>query len=183
MSSQLKPPPEARLIQQRRDAADPPMSRRQAAATAGISVSQWSDVERGSKRAGQGTVIPVKATAQTLARMAQVVGATTDDLTAVGRTDAASQLQNFERDQGIQQRLSSVPGLGPVIRQVTDTHATELLPIIASALDAIDNSTLPPAARRELTSLFTSNLINDATRRYTELQLILRLAEAQTSPR
>src|SRR5258707_15168029 len=68
------PPPDADLIRFRREAVVPPLSRRQAAARAGISPSQWSDVERGRKRAGPGIVIPVLATAETLAKMAMAVG-------------------------------------------------------------------------------------------------------------
>src|SRR5580658_5700567 len=45
-------PPEAELIRRRREAAVPGLSRRQAAARADISPSQWSDVERGDKQAG-----------------------------------------------------------------------------------------------------------------------------------
>jgi transcriptional regulator with XRE-family HTH domain len=82
-------PPEAELIRRARERCDPAMSRRQAAATAGISPSQWSDVERGQKKAGSGVAVPVLATADTLARMARTVGATADELAAVGREDAA----------------------------------------------------------------------------------------------
>ena len=177
MSAQPEAPAEARLIQQAREQALPPLSRRQAAASAGISVSQWSDIERGSKKAGLGTVVPIRATAQTLARMARTVGLTADSLTAAGRADAAAVLQNLDQEQDLQIRLSSVPGLGAIMtQQVTAADATELLPIIASALDAIDASGLAPPARRELTRHFITNLTHDAQRRHAELLLILRLA-------
>jgi len=51
-----------------------------------------------------------------------------------------------------------------------------LLPLIAAGLDAIEHSDLPSAARRELASTFVDNLIHDATRRYSEMLLLLRLA-------
>src|SRR5262245_25287823 len=98
MSNQPEPPADAHLIRQRREAAVPPMSRRQAAARAGISASQWSDIERGSKKAGHGTIVPIRATAETLARMARAVGATAEELTEAGRTDAADLLQAADQN-------------------------------------------------------------------------------------
>jgi transcriptional regulator with XRE-family HTH domain len=177
MSTEPQPPADALLIRQRREAAAPPMSRRQAAVKAGISPSQWSDIERGSKMAGQGTVVPIRATAETLARMARVVGATANELTAAGRSDAADLLQAAEQDRGLRQRLAAIPGLGTIgARELTEANGQELLPIIAASLDAIEASDLPSPARRELTSMLIGNLVHDASRRHTELLLILRIA-------
>ena len=53
--------------------------------------------------------------------------------------------------------------------------------MIAAGLDEIERSDLPRNAKRELTSFFVANLIHDATRRRSELQLILRLAGDGTS--
>src|SRR5712691_61257 len=111
MSVQSSTPREAQLIRERREAAEPPVSRRQAAAKAGISPSQWSDIERGSKKAGQGTTIPIRATPETLALMAQAVGATADDLSAAGRQDAATLLHTIDEDRKLRHRFSAVPGL------------------------------------------------------------------------
>lgn len=176
-------PPEADLIRTRRESADPALSRRQAAARAGISPSQWSDVERGSKRAGSGVIVPIQATAETLARMAQAVGVTAAELASAGRTDAASQLRALDTDRVMRQRIAAIPGLGAFgPKEPPDAASQELLPLIAASLNAIDRSDLPNSARRELTSLFVSNLTHDAARRHDELQLMLRLATSATQP-
>jgi transcriptional regulator with XRE-family HTH domain len=178
-----EPTAEAQLIGQRREALVPAMSRRQAAAKAGISPSQWSDVERGHKKAGSGVVVPVQATAETLARMARAVGVSADDLVAAGREDAARQLSAFEQEQDLRKRISTVPGLGVLTDlPLPNEDDEELLPLIAAALDAIEDSDLPKAAKRELTSLFIDNVIHDATRRYSELLLMLRLASGGSQP-
>src|ERR1700722_2152904 len=132
------PPAEADLIRRRREGAEPALSRRQAAAKAGISPSQWSDVERGHKMAGAGVAVPVRATAETLARMAQGVGVASDETGAVGRKDAADQPQASRRQRSLGERLAAVPGLGDV--QGLALHGAahdELVPLIASGLEAI----------------------------------------------
>lgn len=183
MSIQPDSPADALLIRRRREAAKPQMSRRQAAARAGISASQWSDVERGSKKAGHGTVVPILATAETLARMARVVGATCDELQAAGRGDAAALLQAAERGRGLRHRLSAILGLGEITaRELATADGQELMPTIAASLDAIEGSGLPAAARRELTSLLIGNLIHDAARRHAELLLILSVAASASQP-
>jgi len=167
-----------------REAAVPPLSRRQAAARAGISPSQWSDVERGSKRAGPGIVIPVQATAETLAKMAAAIGATADQLAAAGRDDAADQLRSATRQQQLGERLAGIPGLGFLAGQArpeADARA-DLLPLVASGLDAIDASNLSTRTRHQITGLFIDNLRHDATRRHHELLLMLRLAEGAIPP-
>jgi len=159
------------------------MSRRQAAAKAGISPSQWSDVERGHKKAGSGVVVPVQATAETLARMARAVGVSVDDLAAAGREDAGSQLRAFEQEHGLRKRISAVPGLSVLTDlPLPNEDDEELLPLIAEALDAIEDSDLPKAAKRDLTNMFVDNLIHDATRRYSELLLVLRLTAGGSQP-
>ena len=183
MSVHPKVPPAAELIRTRREALVPEMSRRQAAVKAGISASQWSDVERGHKKAGSGVVVPVVATAETLARMARVVGASSDDLVASGREDAARQLSALDQGRDLRQRIAAIPGLGSIGAQaLSGSGGEELLPLIAAGLDAIEGSDLPKAAKRDLTGIFTDNLIHDAARRHNELLLILRLAAAGSDP-
>jgi transcriptional regulator with XRE-family HTH domain len=153
------------------------MSRRQAAAKAGISASQWSDVERGHKKAGSGVVVPVQATADTLARMARVVGASADDLAAAGREDAGRQLRTLDQERDLRLRIAAIPGLGTIGTQaLSGTDGAELMPLIAAGLDAIECSELPKTAKRDLTSMFIDNLIHDSARRHSELLLMLRLA-------
>jgi transcriptional regulator with XRE-family HTH domain len=179
MSSQIAPPAEAILIQRRRETASLALSRRQAAARAGISPSQWSDVERGHKKAGGGVIVPVQATAETLARMARVVGVSAEDLAAAGREDAADQLRTLDREGTMRRRLTAIPGLGPIgTLTLTSADGQELLPLIASGLDAIEYSDIPGPAKRDLTAMFIDNLIHDAARRHSELLLILRIAAA-----
>jgi transcriptional regulator with XRE-family HTH domain len=173
---QLRPPAEADLIRQHREASVPEISRRQAAAMAGLSASQWSDVERGQKKAGPGVAVPVQATAETLARMAQVAGVSAEELEAAGRADAADQLRALEGQQRTRQRLVGIPGLGVIAETLPRAASEELLPIVAEALDAIGHSVLSGDAKRELTRAFIDNLIHDVTRRYSELLLMLRLA-------
>ena len=183
-SQEAGPPPEASLIRRTREAAVPPLSRRQAAARAGISPSQWSDVERGSKRAGPGIVIAVQATAETLAKMAAAVGAADDELAAAGRDDAADQLRSATRHQQLGERLAGIPGLGFLAGQARPEAGAraDLLPLVASGLDAIDASTLSTRTRHQITGLFIDNLRHDATRRHHELLLMLRLAEGAIPP-
>ena len=179
----IDPPPEADLIhRRRREASGPPLSRRQAAARAGVSPSQWSDVERGSKRAGPGIVIPVRATAETLAKMAAAVGVSAGELAAAGRDDAAGQLRSATRQQQLGERLAGIPGLGILAGQLGQEAGVqaELLPLVASGLDAIDASQVSARTRNQITGLFIDNLRHDAARRHHELLLMLRLAEEAT---
>ena len=155
----------------------PPLSRRRAAAKAGISPSQWSDVERGHKRAGSGVIVPVQATAETLARMARTVGVSAEELAAAGREDAAQQLRMLEHEGGLRKRIAAIPGLGVAgVHPLTGTDGKEMLPLIAEGLDAIEHANLPNAAKRDFTSMFVDNLIHDAVRRHAKLLLMLRIA-------
>ena len=126
-------------------------------------------------------MVPVRATAETLARMSQALGLTSRDLVAVGRQDAATLLNDLEQDRDLRHRLSAVPGLGFLAGQLQPASAAkELLPAIAASLAAIESSGLSDAARRELTELYVGNLRHDATRRHSELLLLLRIATGST---
>jgi transcriptional regulator with XRE-family HTH domain len=183
MATKIAPPAEAELIRQGRETANPALSRRQAAAKAGISPTQWSDIERGHKTAGGGVIAPVQASAETLARMARVVSVSADDLADAGREDAADQLRALDREGTIRHRLAAIPGLGPIDAQaLTRANGQELLPLIASGLDTIEQSDLSTAAKRDLTAVFVDNLIHDAVRRHSEMLLILRIATASSHP-
>jgi transcriptional regulator with XRE-family HTH domain len=160
------------------------MSRRQAAAQALISPSQWSDIERGHKQAGLGITVPVQATAETLARMAATVGVSADDLAGAGREDAARQLTELVRSHDLRRRVATIPGLGVIGKQeLSGTDGQELLPLIVAVLDEISSSTVSASAKHELTSMFVDNLMHDAARRASELRLMLRIAvDAVTVP-
>ena len=72
------PPPEAKLIRERRGRR----SARQCAMEADVSPTWWREVERGIRRAG----------ADSLAKMARAVWITPDELAGTGRDDAAADL-------------------------------------------------------------------------------------------
>lgn len=88
------PPPEALLIERKRRARVPHLSRTKAALQAGISESRWRQIETGRQR-DHGRDYPAKAPADTLALMAYVVGATPGELRDAGRGDAAADLETL----------------------------------------------------------------------------------------
>jgi hypothetical protein len=70
------------------------LSARKAADLAGISDARWRQIVSGYQSVS-GSYVPVRAPADTLARMAQVVGVTQAELTKAGRTDAAAELKDL----------------------------------------------------------------------------------------
>lgn len=89
-------PPEGALLETLRSAARPKLSVREAARRASISPSRWTQIERGYKQETRELRVPVRAPADTLARMAEVVGATPAQLADAGRKDAADELQRMQ---------------------------------------------------------------------------------------
>lgn len=85
------PPPEATLIAQLRE-KPPRMSMSEAARQAGMSLTRWRQLEHGF-RTFRGAYYAETGPAQTIARMALVVGATPRQLTDAGRADAAAELE------------------------------------------------------------------------------------------
>lgn len=81
------------LIESLRKAIRPAMSVRKAAVSAGISEGRWRSLAKGTHQVSKGTAIPTRAPADTLARMARVVGATADQLRKAGREDASDELK------------------------------------------------------------------------------------------
>jgi hypothetical protein len=84
-----EPPREAALIEAARRRLK--LSIRKAAPQAGISDARWRQITSGYQSVS-GEHVPVRAPADTLARMAQVVGVTGDELRRIGRQDAAEAL-------------------------------------------------------------------------------------------
>jgi hypothetical protein len=116
--------------------------------------------------------------------MSRAIGISADQLAAAGRADAARQLRAFEQDRGLRQRIAGVPRLGALAALSLPREGDEeLLPLIAAGLDAIDHADLPRTAKGELAGMFVDNLIHDATRRHSELLLMLRLATGGIQPR
>lgn len=79
------------LIRRRREDRVPHLSMREAARRADISSPWWRTLETGIRRV-KGQDFPERANAETLARMALVVGATAQELEQAGRPDAAVKL-------------------------------------------------------------------------------------------
>lgn len=92
MSEHPDPPPEGVLIQTALERMRPKLSVRAAAPRAGIGEARWRQIVKGYVTVS-GTDVPVAGPAETVARMAQVVGVTPDELAAAGREDAAEELR------------------------------------------------------------------------------------------
>ena len=90
MATKPKQPPEAALIARKREEA-PRLSRRAAAARAGISEARWRQLEDGY-RTFRGQQFAEVAPAPILARMARAVGVTPAELEDAARPDAAAEL-------------------------------------------------------------------------------------------
>lgn len=88
----------------------------QAAAVAGVSLARWSHIENGHETR-QGTTRPVKAKADTLARMARAISLSPERLESEGqRPDAAEILREILRTPpegpATERPLAAVPGPG-----------------------------------------------------------------------
>lgn len=90
-------PAEAELIERLRQAVRPKLSVRKAAESAGISEGRWRQIAKGYNQVSKDTVVPSIAPADTLARMARVVGATPAQLREAGREDAATELETIHK--------------------------------------------------------------------------------------
>jgi hypothetical protein len=91
-------PPEGRLIEDARARVRPKLSIIQAAQRAGISDSRWRQITSGYMYvAGKRT--PTVGPADTVARMAHVVGVSADQLRKAGREDAAEELERILADE------------------------------------------------------------------------------------
>jgi transcriptional regulator with XRE-family HTH domain len=103
------------------------LSAREAARRAGISEGRWRQIASGYQVVSAGVYAPVRGPAQTLARMAAVVGVTPAQLTEAGRPDAAKALASSGTDFGHELLLQRV-------REMNPEQARELLGAIALQL-------------------------------------------------
>lgn len=94
--------PEGALIERAREARSPRLSIRAAAEAAGLSDGRWRQIVNGYQSAGASQYITVVGPAETIARMAKVVGVTAEQLSEVGRGDAAGELLRL--NQSIESR-------------------------------------------------------------------------------
>jgi hypothetical protein len=91
-------PPEAALIEQARHRL--PKNRSavsKVAKRARISEGRWRQIAKGYQQATKETRVPVRAPADTLARMAEAVDVSADELEAAGRSDAAEIIREQSR--------------------------------------------------------------------------------------
>lgn len=70
-------------------------SQRKAAARVGISENRFRAIVHGYQTVSAGTYAPVRGPAETVARMAHVVGVTPEQLEEAGRADAADELRTI----------------------------------------------------------------------------------------
>lgn len=87
------PPPEGQVIEEAREKRR--LSQNKAAEQAGLSGTRWRQIVTGVASGGKGIQIPVHGRAETVARMAQVVGVAPEQLAEVGRDDAAEVLRTL----------------------------------------------------------------------------------------
>jgi transcriptional regulator with XRE-family HTH domain len=93
MNDRPAPPAEGELITRALKAKK--LSVREAARRAGISEGWWRQIVKGYQSLSGGGYGPVRGPAETLARMAKVVDVTPEQLTKVGRNDAATELRKL----------------------------------------------------------------------------------------
>lgn len=117
MSPSPAPPDEGAALEAARKKAD--LSQNEAARRAGMSGTRWRQIVSGVQSSG-GSRVPVLGPPDTVAKMAQVVSMTPEDLEATGRTDAARELRDLiaepsidaevaELRQEIAQRMAVLP--------------------------------------------------------------------------
>jgi hypothetical protein len=134
------------------------LSARQAAPLAGMSEGRWRQIVSGYQSVG-GQHLPVKAPAATLARMAQAVKLTPEDLIDAGRRDAAEVLRDLN---------SSAPATDKA-RDETD-----------EALIKVMRSDLSEDQKQKLIRLLTAEKENAERQRVEHAEELIRLFEPGT---
>ena len=132
-----EPPREAPLIDAARKRAR--ITVREAARQSRVSEAHWRQIISGYESLGGGQYREVHAKPETLARIAQVVGITPDQLVKVGREDAAQALEEITPDptpepaysppvDAVYAILASLPpeGQAEVVRRLAREHPDAL---------------------------------------------------------
>lgn len=91
MDERPEAPPEGKLLAEALERSG--MSIRLAAKRAGISYGRWRQIATGYQNVSAGSYAAVRGPAGTVARMAEVVGVTPEELEGAGRRDAAAELR------------------------------------------------------------------------------------------
>ncbi|WP_433225411.1 helix-turn-helix domain-containing protein [Actinomadura formosensis] len=113
------------------------MSQRQAAALASISENRLRAIVHGYQSVGAGAYAPVRGPADTVARIADAVGVTPEQLESVGRGDAARELRllaaeragdeaaeeedEFARMDRLYEQWKRDPERGPALRTILES--------------------------------------------------------------
>lgn len=117
MDSRPEPPPEGELIAAALKRAG--LSTRAAAKRAGMSDNRWHQIVKGFQTVSAGVHAPVRGPAETVARMAQVVGVTPEQLAEAGRDDAAEALRTLSADKPLRPPTASeIADLREQLRQI-----------------------------------------------------------------
>ncbi|MFP3119521.1 hypothetical protein [Streptomyces sp. SM8] len=124
MRSRPEPPPEAALIRSALKARR--LTARSAAAAAGISDARWRQIISGYQSVS-GNHIPVRAPADTLARMAQAAGVTADELAEAGREDAAAELREIAPAAPASQSSAQVEAITALLATLPPDAQQEVL--------------------------------------------------------
>lgn len=135
--------PEGRLIEAAAKATG--QSARSLAANAGMSDTRWRQIVRGHQPGPGGEPIPVKPPALTLARMAFVVNLVPEQLSEVGRDDAADLLVRLMEDAA---RPAGI-GIGVSLGSPTATQTPDEIEMIYRSTTMTDREKLV-AIRRVL---------------------------------
>lgn len=138
-STRPEPPREAALIEAARRRAR--LTVRKAASEAGIGDARWRQITSGYQSIGGGEYKRVTAPADTLARMAQAVGATPDQLRRVDRDDAARSLEEITPDPADINYAPPVDAVYEILAALPPDAQDEVIRRIRSAA--------PPAADSE----------------------------------
>jgi transcriptional regulator with XRE-family HTH domain len=117
------------------------LSAREAARRAGISEGRWRQIASGYQVVSAGVYAPVRGPAQTLARMAAVVGVTPAQLRQAGRPDAAKALAAAPAEADVVHEMLQR------VREMNSDQARELLATIAFELS--QRVQADPASTRE----------------------------------
>lgn len=96
-----QPTPEGKLLASAQQQTQ--HSQREAAELAGMSENHWRAITKGYRTVSAGVTAPVRAPAATIARMAQVVGVTPEQLEEADREDAAAELREMHSPEPAEQ--------------------------------------------------------------------------------
>lgn len=138
--------PEGKLIGERREALRPKLSQNAAAKMIGLSGNRWRHIEKGYQTVAAGVRTPVVGPPDTLAKMAKAIGVTADELTAVGRADAAAELEALDtkHQEWLTELADRMPRLprgapnAPVYSEVEKALGTH--PVLPGTLLPMSNS-------------------------------------------